>query len=244
MDRVIFNKIDLSKIKVLSRNGIKWIAMICMIIDHMGYAFFDADSFPYFVCRYLIGRIAFPLFAALFVDGFFRTKHPWKHFFRFLLFAIITEPFFDMLFGVQEQNVMFSWALGWLLLILFDKLESMKEVPSTCLYILEIGFMIVFAVIATFFNFDYIYVGICSMGLCYIAGKDSKCFPFWILCALTALLDGVCFNTYGTLLAVPIAFLYDPSKKCAYNTFVKYSFYAAYPIHIIAILLILFIIKN
>ena len=62
----------------LSRNAIKWIAMITMLVDHLGEVFVQVDTPLYTIMRLVIGRIAFPLFAFLVVDGFDRSHHNWN----------------------------------------------------------------------------------------------------------------------------------------------------------------------
>jgi hypothetical protein len=57
----------------LSRNVLKWIAILTMIIDHIGAAFLTEGSTYYFICRF-IGRISLPLFAYVFADGFDRVN--------------------------------------------------------------------------------------------------------------------------------------------------------------------------
>ena len=58
---------------MLNSNHLKCIAIICMIIDHLGHFIFNTDYNVYIICR-SIGRIAMPLFIFLLVEGFFRTK--------------------------------------------------------------------------------------------------------------------------------------------------------------------------
>ena len=45
-----------------------------------------------------IGRIAFPIFLFLLIEGFNKTKNIKKYFFRMVIFAIISEVPFDMAF--------------------------------------------------------------------------------------------------------------------------------------------------
>ena len=79
----------------LSRNQVKLIAMISMLIDHCGKAFCVPDSALYVIMRYAIGRMAFPLFLMLFIDGFYRTKRPWRHVIDLVIFSLLSEPGFD-----------------------------------------------------------------------------------------------------------------------------------------------------
>ena len=64
----------------------KWIAVLTMITDHVGRMFFpDVHIFN------IIGRIAFPLFAFLLIEGFVHTGNLKKYMLRMLIFACISE---------------------------------------------------------------------------------------------------------------------------------------------------------
>lgn len=243
-NRLMLGKLSMGRLRCLSRNTIKWIAMMAMICDHVVYQFCEPDSLCYQIGRLIIGRIAFPIFAALFVDGFFRTKRPVKHLFVLLFFSVVSEPFFDMLFGVEEQSVMWTWTLGWLMFLIFKKLDMTPDVSSAVVGFVEIGIMLVFAVIATMLNLDYIFVGICSMGFGYLIWKDAKQNGLLFAGIAAALIDGLCFSTYGAFLAVPILLLYDADISCRYRKRLKYLFYVVYPLHIAVIVWLAFVFSN
>ncbi len=91
---------------------LKWIAVITMIIDHTGAVLFPDNM----VFRY-IGRIAFPIFCFLLVEGFFHTRDVRKYMLRLGLFALISEIPYDLAFRdtvleFEHQNVFFALLLG------------------------------------------------------------------------------------------------------------------------------------
>ncbi len=60
---------------------------------------------------HVLGRIAFPLFCFLIVEGFLHTHDIKKYLRNMLVFAIIAEPIYDFvqtgqLFDLRQQNVM------------------------------------------------------------------------------------------------------------------------------------------
>ena len=78
----------------LSRNQLKWLALFCMVLDHAACAFLPETSTLYLVFRFVFGRMAYPMFCVLFVEGFLYTRHPGRHIRDLLLFGILSEPFF------------------------------------------------------------------------------------------------------------------------------------------------------
>ena len=49
---------------------LKWIAIVTMVIDHMGAILYPTEM----AFRY-IGRISFPIFCFLLIEGFFHTRN-------------------------------------------------------------------------------------------------------------------------------------------------------------------------
>jgi hypothetical protein len=102
----------------LSAFQIKIIAVTAMMLDHMRVAF--PDVFPLWFR--VVGRLAFPLFAYLIADGFRHTRSPGKFLARLAVFALISEPFFDIAFGnaatwrdvnfLSDTNIFYTLFLG------------------------------------------------------------------------------------------------------------------------------------
>lgn len=109
---------------------LKIIAVITMIIDHTGVAivshlpgYDDKESLIYalyWICR-LIGRIAFPLYLFMLVEGFEHTRNKANYMLRLFLFCFLSELPFDLalrgtLFDFKHQNVFFTLLLGFLVM--------------------------------------------------------------------------------------------------------------------------------
>lgn len=120
----------------LSGSVLKIIAIVTMLIDHIGAGIFEnlmynSNTRPPMwlwtadpICRN-IGRIAFPIFCFLLVEGYTHTRNVWKYLGRLVAFGVIAEVPFDLAFFrsywyVYYQNVFWTLALGVLMMILMD----------------------------------------------------------------------------------------------------------------------------
>ncbi|MFI3325280.1 MAG: TraX family protein [Clostridia bacterium] len=100
---------------------LKWIALFTMIIDHIGLLFF-----PQYTVLRIIGRISFPIFAFLLVQGFTRTHSRVKYAIRLGIFAIIAEIPYDLcfsrtMFNWNSQSVLLELFIGFLALICLEQ---------------------------------------------------------------------------------------------------------------------------
>lgn len=241
----------LEKLKCLSRNQLKWIAIFLMFCDHFAVAFVSPESPVYFVLRYVLGRSAFPIFCVLFVQGFFYTKRPLRHIIDCGIFALLSEIPFDIVCGKQTmfpfmdwnyQNVMFTWFLGFLMCYLLDKLFDIQDdmVSEFVRILLSVGIVFCFACIASVFSVDYQYVGIFCIYAVYLMMKlKTKSAPIWLLGAVVALLDGFASWTIWTFPAVLLLACYDSNKYKKQNVVQKYGFYLFYPLHLAVFSIIL-----
>lgn len=67
----------------ISAAALKWLAVVTMVTDHFALAVYrwlpNYDYNVYFVLR-KIGRLAFPIYCFLLVEGFFHTRNVAKYF--------------------------------------------------------------------------------------------------------------------------------------------------------------------
>ncbi|MBQ2317861.1 MAG: hypothetical protein II182_06430, partial [Lachnospiraceae bacterium] len=132
------------KKKEITAATLKWIAVITMIIDHFGASILEAwmtrSTLPYIPSMGFIdlliravGRLAFPIFIFLMVEGLYHTRNRWKYLGRLVLLAVISEVPFDWAFWITRfqkdngilvefahQNVFFTLSIGLLMMILLE----------------------------------------------------------------------------------------------------------------------------
>ena len=86
----------------MSNFYLKLIACICMLIDHIGYLFF-----PQYEFLRVIGRIAFPIFSYLITEGYTHTSSIRKYSLRLLIFALISQIPYMLVFNTSNLNIFF-----------------------------------------------------------------------------------------------------------------------------------------
>ncbi len=95
------------------------LAMITMLIDHVGYVWFPNDA----VWR-IIGRIALPLYAYSIVIGYKRTRDINKYLIRVGALALISQLPYMYAFGTSEVNAIGTLFVCLLALVLTDRLRG------------------------------------------------------------------------------------------------------------------------
>lgn len=100
---------------------LKLIALITMVIDHVGVFFF-----PQILLFRIIGRLAMPLFAWLIANGAHHTKDIYSYMRRILVFAVISEVPFVLANRQRDPafdtiNILFSFTLGLGAIMLLNK---------------------------------------------------------------------------------------------------------------------------
>ncbi|MCQ2553301.1 MAG: conjugal transfer protein TraX [Clostridia bacterium] len=146
-------------------------AMFFMLLDHMWATILAYD---WMTC---VGRIAFPIFAFMLAEGFKRTKNLKKYALRLLIFAIVSEIPFNLMYGNQlfypmHQNVMWTFliAIGGMTLM-----EKAKSKDKLWLTILVTVLVCIAGLILGYVLFvDYYGCGILTVFIFYIFDRDHE----------------------------------------------------------------------
>lgn len=85
----------------------KLIAALTMLIDHIGAVLYpEADWLR------AVGRISFPVFVYLLVQGETRTKDVWRYGLRLGLLGLVSQPIYQLTFDTHQLNVLFLLLIG------------------------------------------------------------------------------------------------------------------------------------
>ncbi len=233
----------------ISGSTLKMIAMTAMLVDHIGAGVVGrmimssgfASAFPwsgeysslvniYWIMR-VVGRLAFPIFCFLLVEGFLHTANVKKYVARLCLFCLVSEIPFDLLFNgafleFGYQNVFFTLLIGLLCMCVCRYIERQAEWRPLVRALCGIAALLAGIAAAEFMRTDYAGYGIVSILALYAFRKRKAaqiaagcCTFLWELPALLAFL--------------PIGF-YNGRRGWR----LKYFFYFFYPAHLLLLYLI------
>ena len=228
------------------------IAMTLMLMDHLWATLLPARE--WLTCA---GRVAFPIFAFMAVEGYFHTRSFKKYILRMLLFAVLSEIPFDLMYGGTwfypvHQNVLWTFLLGLLGVWL---MEQVRKKGKTWMYLLVCVLVVPAGlVLGTLCMVDYYGVGVLTVFVFYfLHGRKWWCFLgqlaalYWLN---VELLGGLmypvqlfgmefelCQQGLALLALIPI-WLYHGRQGYHSKPF-QYLCYAFYPVHILLLVVVL-----
>lgn len=252
MNTSITERTELSEKKGIAGSTLKIIAVISMLIDHIAAVLILVGIYykkiPYagnkemlntiYIIMRAIGRISFPIFCFLLVEGYIHTSNKKKYTLRLFIFALISEIPFNLAFGnkifipaSRLNNVFFTLFLGICVMYIIEFIEN-KKINKVATVLAIIATIVVFGGIAKFIKCDFKYYGILCIALFYIFREKR----------ILQILSGIVVFFYEVPASFGIVYLslitiYFYNGKRGLRT--KYFFYIFYPVH----LLILYFIR-
>lgn len=203
---------------------LKCIAVFSMLVDHIG-----AFLYPSQVWMRYVGRLAFPIFGFLIVEGYVHTKDLKKYMGRLFLFALISEipcdlARFDTPVYKDSQNIFFTLLLA---LVCIHILQTLREHPfPACALLAAVGILTSYVV-----KPDYGLGGI-AMILCFYLFRTRRPWQFVSVAAVNFCYYGG-IQSAAVCALIPIG-LYSGKKGPS----AKYFFYVFYPVHLLLLYLI------
>ena len=232
----------------ISGSTLKFLAVVTMLIDHIGLAVFmrlrlagrdSQELLNIYHTMRDIGRFAFPVYCFMLVEGLEHTRNRWKYAARLGVFALISEIPFDLAFSSKVlefrfQNVFFTLAIGLVTLIILDKIQHENLCPgnpqaaallkTVLASLTAAGGMLM----AEFLRTDYDWRGVACILLLYFLRKRRV----WQLLA-TYVAFVVLLGEIVALPAFLMLALYRGKKGFSGKAF----FYGFYPLHLILLYL-------
>lgn len=249
--------------KTFTANTLKIIAILTMFIDHIGAAVIEriinSDVFlSDEVSDVLVlidnglrgvGRLAFPLFVFMIVEGYTHTSNLKKYLFRLGIFALISEIPFDMAFNnslvdFSAQNVFFTLAIGLMVIAASDYisqkfvivepvenaggLQTKFNVLNMILYVgLSLAVVLLGMFLSTVLHSDYIFAGVGAIFIMYKLQGYGKEVAFAVAVIFLGVVIG--FDELYALVDVLFIAMYNGKKGKQH----KYFFYIFYPAHLL-----------
>jgi len=234
--------------------ALKIIALVTMIIDHIGVVFPETFGFEFRV----IGRVAFPIYVFLIAEGFRHTKSPGKFLARLFAFAMLSEPVFDWAllgasfpWGVNflaETNIFYTLFLGGAAIVVYEKI---REKFDSVVAILP---MFVLAGLAeVVLTSDYGAYGVVFIFIMYVIKRKN--FSLAVMAVLCVWQHEWMLReafSYGFDTIAPIVWLMIPATLVPvllvafYNgkrgPGLKWFFYASYPVHLAVLAVVLYVV--
>lgn len=224
---------------VLSGSWLKVLAMVTMLIDHLAAFYWCVDPHffqtfftighkhitLYFILR-AVGRLAFPIFCFLIVEGFVYTRNRMKYGRNLLLFAFLSEIPWNLVHSgtwhYGSQNVMFTLFLGYLGLCAIEYFRNDTRRMAFTL----IGLF----VISVLLHADYGCSGFGFILLLYVLRNNRLLQAIIGSCVLgSRWIAGLAF--------IPIN-MYNGQRGFIQGPVCKYLFYFFYPVHLFLIYLL------
>lgn len=224
--------------QILSGSALKMIAIITMFIDHLGaiilsklpaaneYLFYiGSKGFTIYKISRDIGRVAFPIFCFLLVEGFIHTRNRFRYGRNLLIFALISELPWNIWHGGlshPKQNIFFTLFFGYLAYCAIEHFYGNQKMQFIC--------MIALFYVAYNFNADYGWKGYIFLLIMYFFRFEKA----------TQAIVGSCWLHYEwkACFAFISINMYNGERGFIKGKFGKYFFYAFYPVHIILLLLV------
>lgn len=226
-----------NRLQILSGSHLKLLALLFMTIDHSAAFLLPAKEasiwfiwgnhqISSYILLRCIGRLAFPIFAFLIVEGFQHTRNRWKYGRNLFIFACISEIPWNLVntntFFYPVQNVFFTLLIGYVGLCAIETYQKDRIKQTGALVIL--------------------------LGISILLRPDYGCSGFGFILLLYALyhnkllkaIIGSCILTskwIAGLAFIPIG-MYNGQRGFIQSNTSKYLFYLYYPLHLICIYLI------
>lgn len=252
-----------------SDDALRLIAMASMLLDHVGVALMEnALAVPLIEAGSeelgnlvlladlplrMAGRVAFPIFCYLLVQGFLHTRSAARYAARLVVFAALSEAPFDlMVFGgpsAEAQNVYFTLTVGLAMMGVLRAIERGNLNARLRPWAMA-GCVLAAMALSHLLRADYDAMGIALIAALYLGRGDRR-----RQCALSALAFLGAFFVYGLctgqifsgpvleLCSLPAFYLIMRGDGTRRGRAHRYAPYVFYPAHLLALYALALLIR-
>lgn len=220
----------------LNNNQLKIIAMVAMLIDHIG-----AILLPSYELLRIIGRISFPIFAYMIAEGCRYTKNRRKYLFTLSLLALVFQAVYSTVSLSLHLNIFVTLSMSVAAIFVTDAFLKKKSKASfACMLAIFTGIALVCFLLPSLldscdFHVEYGFFGTMLPVFVYFSpSKVWKIVSATITLIIMSLLSEV-IHQWFALFAIPLLLLYNGERG---KLRLKYMFYIFYPTHLVVLYLI------
>lgn len=222
----------------LTGNLLKWIAIGCMLVDHIAWGFLPADS-PLGFGMHLIGRITAPVMCFLLAEGYHHTRDIRRYALRLALFALLSWPAFSFF----ETGVLFppllNFGMIWTLLLGLLALLSCDRDWDPVEKLLAVLVCVLLSLLGDWPVFGILYIlafglnrGDRRRQMLWFAAISIVMVGYDVLRRLAQGSDWwIGLMQLGVFLALPLLYRYNGQRGG--QPWMKWVFYAFYPLHLL-----------
>lgn len=240
----------------LNRNQLKYIAVLAMLIDHIAWAFVPMFSAAGQIMHF-IGRFTAPIMCYFVAEGYFYTRNVRKYLLRLGIFSIISWlPFawFELGEKVFESgNFLFAQSVIYTFFLGLTALHIWNEEQSRCKKVIALIVICILSLIGDWAFFGVLWI--LFFGI-FHGNLKLQIRSYYIIAAVSMLaiiLRRIPEFISGTvpvytviwqfgLLAAPLPLLCYNGERGSGKAVHKWFFYIFYPVHILILCILKYIV--
>lgn len=250
---------ELSDLKVLNRDVIKYIAMVTMLLNHIAHVFLTPGTILYAAFED-IGYFTAPTMCYFLVEGYSYTRSKVKYGLRLFLFAVLSQIPYHLALGFGNLNMIFTLFCCFLILAARDKIAAPSLSAIACTVLVLVTAFSDWSILAAVYTLMFagsigdkerlkrsyliaaaLFAVVNTMSLLAAASmSQSEQMPVTSLVytPVQAVLSGI-LSCVGVLASAAVILVFYNGKRAERGKmFAKWFFYLFYPGHLLALYLI------
>lgn len=235
------NSLKQKNLHVLNRDVIKYIAILTMVLNHIGIVFLTPGT----LLRELlvdIGYFTAPVMCYFLVEGYYHTHSRIRYAGRLLLFAILAQIPYTLVFQTRVLNMLFTLFFCFLLLEVKTRVQSPFFQWTGYLILIFLTGYCDWPTMAAAYTllFAYAYGSEKKMWRAFLIGLALFAFMMYTGNMAYYSPGMTVLVTVGSVLgaaaaAIVLMYFYNGKRAKRGRTFSKWFFYLFYPLHLLVL---------